>query len=205
MLDGLARTNRPAVGLADQEMNHAEAAAVPLLPEHAVALRDDLVELARERELFEAHELNVWRRQRAVIRRQEEFERLARPARDLLQRLHRRLHAVVLDQVDGGAADMLAGHVGEGQAGLQPRLPDRADADPDPLAAPAIFAAGHGGEHTATPASALNVCFTASARSSRPGPGRTPRAAWRDSTPPRGSASASLSHLQPKFDGASVR
>ena len=71
---------------------------------------------------------------------EEEIERLAGPLRDELQSLPRRLGLSSLDEIDGGAADVLARHLAQAQAGKRPRLlhgprPDLETAPPPATAA----------------------------------------------------------------------
>jgi len=86
----------------------------------------------------------------AIRAEEEELDRFASLSRDLLERLERRPRPAGLDEVDGRPADQGARHLCQREIGFLPRLKHRTLADRDSLAAAAVLAVEHGGEHTAT-------------------------------------------------------
>jgi len=81
---------------------------------------------------------------------QEVLDGLAGLAGDDSKGLDRGLDAAVLDQMDGGTADLTGRDLGEAETCFEPGLPDGAFADGDSSTTPLITAVEHGGNHTAT-------------------------------------------------------
>ncbi len=156
VLQSLSRSNQPAVGLADAEMNDGLVPSVPVLLQQGGAQIDHALQLSNRGEPLQLAKLRLaFGQGRWSVRGQEELDRFSRQAGDLLQGLDRGPCASLLDQVDRRACERAAGHLGQGQLGLPARLLDRALADGNAAAAATVFGAEHGDEFTARPGSRL--------------------------------------------------
>src|ERR1700682_6269191 len=149
MSEGFLWLHQPAVRLAQVKMNQGCIVATPLFREQSQTELYNGIEIAEQRQPLELTQLPLrfGQLRLAVGVEQEELDRLLGLPGDQPERLERRLDPVVLDQVDGGPAELVGGDLGKAESGLQPGLPDRALPDGYAFAPSFISAAEHGGEH----------------------------------------------------------
>ncbi len=133
-------------------MDDGAILSAPLLAQQRDAHLEHLLQLAGRAQALQLPKLLLaFGKGCGGVRLQEVVDGFPGLAGDLLQGLHRRLRAALLDEVDGGPRVLAAGHLGESQPGLPARLLDGARTDGHTNAAAAVPVAEHGGECTAAP------------------------------------------------------
>ncbi len=152
MLQGFVWLHQAAVSLAEREMDRGDILGAPVLVEHGCSHLDHLVELPDCAQVLELAQLCLAFGQRdGGVLGQEELDRLSRLTGDLLQGLHRRPGAALLDEVDGSPCELAARDLSQRQLGFPAGLFDGAFPYGDAFAAAAVPGAEHGGECTAAP------------------------------------------------------